>query len=135
TKNENMKRQTIYPLLIAVLAAVFITRAQAQSRENNVSEERIRRLLSGGDTENTAIQFKTGAVSKVQMLSINPKSEVSPNSPQELRALIFEDYPPAGPGAATLKTTATPEVSRSSGVAKLPSELPAEEVAKPAETA
>lgn len=120
-------------MLIAVLAAVFVTQAQAQTRENNVSEERIRRLLSGGDTENTAIQFKTGVVSRAQMLSINPKNEISPNSPQELRALIFENYTPDGPRAATLKATATPQVSRSSGTVKLPSESPVEEAAKETE--
>src|SRR5690606_15858832 len=115
-----MKRQIIYPLLIAVFAAVFVTQVQAQRRENNVSEERIRRLLSDGDTENTAIQFKTGTVSKVQMLSINPKSEVSPNSPQELRALIFENYTPPGSKGTVLKGTAAPQVLRNSGTVKLP---------------
>jgi len=130
-----MKRQIIYPLLIAVLAAVLVTQAQAQTRENQVSEERVRRLLSGDGTANTAIQFKAGVVNRAQTRLINPRNEVSPNSSQELRALIFENYTPASPGGAALKATATPPVSRGSGTKELPSELPAEEPAQVVETA
>lgn len=129
-----MKRRTIYPLLIAVLAAVFVTQAKAQTRENNISEARIQRLLTGDGTENTAVQFKKGVGNRAQMLSVNPKNEVSPNSPQELRALIFENYTPPGSRGTALTVKATTQTSRGSGAVKLPSELSAEESAKAVET-
>lgn len=113
-------------MLIAVLAAVSV--AQAQTGESPVSEARMRRLLSGDGTKNTEIKFNTGAVNRVQTLSINPKHEVSPNSPRELRALIFEDYTPPGAKSVVLRATAAPQVLRGSGAEKLPSE------SSPAET-
>ncbi len=124
-KYKYMKRQTIYPLLIATLMTVLAVHAQAQTRQDHVSEARIRRLLSGDGTENKPIQFGAGAINKIQTLSINPKSEVSPNSSQELRALIFENYTPPGSNRAALRSAATPQLS---GAAKLPSESAATEI-------
>ncbi|RQP15352.1 hypothetical protein [Parapedobacter defluvii] len=129
-----MKIRTNYLLLIAVLAGVSVMHTKAQTQDDNVSETRIRRLLFNDGMENTAIQFKAGVVNRAQMLSVNPKSGAFPKSPQELRALIFKSYSPAGPGTTTLKTTATRQVLQSSGAEKLPSELSAEESAQAVET-
>lgn len=123
-----MRRQTIYPLLIATLTMIIVMGANAQTKGDNVSEARIRRLLSQDGTENRAIQFNAGAINRAQTLSINPKHEISPNSPQELRALIFENYTaPASKGVA-LRSTAIPKLSHSVEVDKLPSESAATEL-------
>jgi len=125
-----MKKQLIYTMLTAVLAAVSVMQVHAQTGESNVSEARIRQLLSADGTKNTEIKFNAGAVNRVQTLSINRKHEVSPNSPQELRALIFENYTPAVPKSETLRTMKTTLVSRGSGAETLPSESSADETAE-----
>ncbi|WP_353182577.1 hypothetical protein [Parapedobacter lycopersici] len=122
-----MKRQTIYPLLIATLMTVLAMHTQAQTRQDNVSEARIRRLLSKDGTENRPILFSTGAVNKIQTLSINPTHEVSPNSSQELRALIFENYTPPGSRSTALRSATTPQPAHNAGADKLLSASKAEE--------
>lgn len=123
-----MKRQTIYPLFIAALTLITVLDVNAQTKEGNVSEARIRRLLSSQDgNDNKAIQFSGATVTRAQTLPVNPKLEVSPNSPQELRALIFENYTPPGAKGVALRSAATPKQATSgAGADKLPSESAAE---------
>lgn len=125
-----MKRQTIYTMLIVALAAVLATHAQAQTRESDVSEARLLRLQAPDESKNIALKFGPSAVSKVQMRSVDSWATVSPNTTQELRALIFKDEKPAGSGGTALRATATPQIQRSQAVGKLPSELSAEEGAE-----
>lgn len=122
-----MKRQIIYVTLMVALAVVSVTRAHAQAREQGVSEERIRRLTAPDDTEKPRLLFSPAAVSRVQMRSVDLKPVVSPNSPQELRALIFENYNPPGATGNVRPAAAGPQVLRASGAEKLPSELSPEE--------
>ncbi|MFC7525464.1 hypothetical protein ACFQRK_15990 [Parapedobacter sp. GCM10030251] len=122
-----MKRQTIYSMLIAVYAVILVTHVHAQTGESKVSEQRIRRLLSKDGTENPNIQFGPVARTKVQTLSISPQRELSVNSPQELRALIFENYTAPRTNGPALRSAATLQRSNNGGVDKLPSESEAEE--------
>jgi len=121
-----MKRQIIYATLMVALAVVSVTRAHAQDPKRGVSEERIRRLTAPDD-EKPRLQFGPEAVSRVQMRSVDLKPMVSPNSPQELRALIFEKYNPPGATGAVRPAAGGPQVLRASGAEKLPSELSPEE--------
>lgn len=132
-----MKRQTIYPLFIAALTLITVLDVNAQTKEGNVSEARIRRLLSSQDgNDNKAIQFSGATVTRAQTLPVNPKLEVSPNSPQELRALIFENYTPPGAKGVALRSAATPKQATSgAGAGKLPSEMATAEAAEVQRTA
>ncbi|GGG99038.1 hypothetical protein GCM10007415_38430 [Parapedobacter pyrenivorans] len=131
-----MKRQTIYPLFIAALTLIIVLDVNAQTKEGNVSEARIRRLLSQDGNDNKAIQFSGATMTRAQTLSVNPKLEVSPNSPQELRALIFENYTPPGAKGVALRSAATPkQATGGAGAGKLPSEMAAAEAAEVQRTA
>ncbi|WP_353128580.1 hypothetical protein [Parapedobacter pyrenivorans] len=130
-----MKRQTIYPLFIAALTLITVLDANAQTKQGNVSEARIRRLLSQDGNDNKAIQFSGAAMTRAQTLSVNPKLEVSPNSPQELRALIFENYTPPGSKSVALRSAVAPKQSGGAGAGKLPSEMATAEAAEVQPTA
>lgn len=125
-----MKRQTIYAMLIVAFAMASIMEAQAQTAESGVSEARIRRLTSPDDKGNTTLRFSPAATGGAQMSSVSPKQLISPRSPQELRALIFENYTPPALKGTALKATAVPQASRNLSAEKLPSELSPEETTK-----
>lgn len=122
-----MKKQVIYTMLAAVLAAVVVMPAHSQTGENGVSEARLRRILASDGATGKTFQFSTEPVAKVQMSAVNPKSVVLPNSPQELRALIFENYTPQG---VSPKRAMSAERLVGAATEQLPSDSPAEETAE-----
>ncbi len=122
-----MKRQTIYPLLIVTLAMILVTHAHAQTRQDDVSEARIRKLVSPDEEAGTALQFAPVSINRALIQSANLKQVTSPSSPQELRALIFQNYTPPGAKGVALRSAAAPKQSSGAGADKLPSETAAAE--------
>ena len=113
-----MNKQTIYTLLSILLTVVIALGANAQTKEKE-SGRSIRETL-----------FKDGVGLKAvaaQPVRINAERELSASSPQELRALIFENYTPPGSRGVALRTVAAPQVSPRAGAGKLPSESAAGE--------
>lgn len=119
-------------MLTAVLVAVLITHTHAQTGENEIEEARMRKILSSDGTADKSFTFSPASSARVQTSIVNQRSVVSPASPEQLRALIFERYPPQG---AAVQRAVTVRASADAQVETLPSDLPAEEVAEAAEAA
>ena len=114
-----MNKQTIYTLLSTLLTVIIAAGANAQTKEKE-SGRSIRETL-----------FKDGGGIKAvaaQPVRINVERELSANSPQALRALIFENYTPPGAKGVALRSAAAPQtMSGNAGAGKLPSETAAGE--------
>jgi len=126
-----MKRQTIYAMLIVAIAMTSLTQAHAQTAENGVSEARIRRLQSPDEIGKTTLRFSAVASGRTQMSLATAKQLISPSSPKELRAQIFENYEPSTLKRA-LRSSGPPLGLQISGADKLPSETPLEETTEAA---